>query len=93
MLYVHNHARTRTPHARGARVVNTNDRAGKGGVPLTVRDVCAELRLSRNTVYALIASGQLAAFRAGKQRYRIEPDDLRRYKEARRAARTNPDDH
>jgi len=74
-------------------VVNTNDRAGKGGVPLTVRDVCAELRLSRNTVYALIASGQLAAFRAGKQRYRVEPDDLRRYKEARRAARTNPDDH
>ncbi len=50
---------------------------------LTVRDVCAELRLSRNTVYGLINSGQLAAFRAGKQRFRIEPEALRRYKQDR----------
>jgi len=63
---------------------------GRAETTLTVRDVCAELRLSRNTVYALIASGQLAAFRAGKQRYRIEAEDLRRYKEARRAARSAP---
>ena len=53
--------------------------------PLTIREVCAELRLSRNTVYALIQAGQLPAFRAGKQRYRVEPADLRRYKEAQRA--------
>ncbi len=53
--------------------------------PLTIREVCAELRLSRNTVYALIQTGQLPAFRAGKQRYRIEAADLRRYKETRRA--------
>ena len=52
--------------------------------PMTIREVCAELRLSRNTVYALIQAGQLPAFRAGKQRYRIEAADLRRYKEARR---------
>lgn len=55
--------------------------------PLTIREVCAELRLSRNTVYGLIQSGQLMAFRAGKQRYRVEAVDLRRYKEARRAGR------
>jgi excisionase family DNA binding protein len=66
----------------------TNEWAQKGEATLTVRDVCAELRLSRNTVYGLIASGQLAAFRVGKQRYRVEPADLRRYKEARRAAQT-----
>jgi excisionase family DNA binding protein len=54
---------------------------------LTVRDVCAELRLSRNTVYGLINSGQLAAFRAGKQRFRIEPEALRRYKQDRMASR------
>jgi len=53
---------------------------------LTIREVCAELRLSRNTVYALIQTGQFPAFRAGKQRYRVEVADLRRYKEARRAA-------
>ncbi len=58
----------------------------KGHEPaLTVRDVCAELRLSRNTVYTLINSGQLAAFRAGKQRYRVEAEELRRYKAAQRA--------
>lgn len=54
--------------------------------PLTIREVCAELRLSRNTVYALIQSGQLSAFRAGKQHYRVEAADLRRYKEVQRAA-------
>jgi excisionase family DNA binding protein len=59
--------------------------AAEAGRPLTIREVCAELRLSRNTVYALIQTGQLPAFRAGKQRYRIEAADLRRYKEARRA--------
>ncbi len=58
---------------------------------LTVREVCAELRLSRNTVYGLINSGQLAAFRAGKQRFRIEPEALRRYKEAKRAAGAHTD--
>ncbi len=55
------------------------------GRPLTIREVCDELRLSRNTVYALIQAGKLPAFRAGKQRYRVEPDDLRRYKDAQRA--------
>lgn len=54
---------------------------------LTVRDVCAELRLSRNTVYGLINSGQLAAFRAGKQRFRIEPEALRLYKKSQMASR------
>jgi excisionase family DNA binding protein len=54
--------------------------------PLTIREVCAELRLSRNTVYTLIQTGRLQAFRAGKQHYRVEAADLRRYKEAQRAA-------
>lgn len=58
---------------------------GEAGRPLTIREVCDELRLSRNTVYALIQGGQLPAFRAGKQRYRVEPADLRRYKDAQRA--------
>lgn len=57
----------------------------EAGRPLTIREVCAELRLSRNTVYALIRAGKLPTFRAGKQRYRVEPADLRRYKDAQRA--------
>ena len=52
--------------------------------PLTIREICAELRLSRNTVYGLIQTGQLSAFRAGKQQYRVEAAELRRYKEAQR---------
>lgn len=58
---------------------------------LTVRDVCAELRLSRNTVYGLINSGQLAAYRAGKQRLRIEPEALRRFKRERMTSREQVD--
>ncbi|HEY8598817.1 MAG TPA: helix-turn-helix domain-containing protein [Thermomicrobiales bacterium] len=57
----------------------------EAGRPLTIREVCDELRLSRNTVYALIQAGKLSAFRAGKQRYRVERADLRRYKDAQRA--------
>ncbi len=57
----------------------------EAGRPLTIREVCDELSLSRNTVYALIQGGKLPAFRAGKQRYRVEPADLRRYKDAQRA--------
>lgn len=46
---------------------------------LTVPQVCNELNVSRLTVYGLIDSGDLPAFRVGKN-YRIEPEDLEHYK-------------
>ncbi|MDP9374689.1 MAG: helix-turn-helix domain-containing protein [Chloroflexota bacterium] len=57
----------------GARQNRRNGRA------LTVPQVCHELNVGRVTVYGLIDSGELPAFRVGKN-YRIEPEDLERYK-------------
>ena len=54
---------------------------------LTIAEVCAELRLSRPTVYNLIRSGQLPAYRVGRGgRYRVTPAALERYKVAHRVA-------
>ncbi len=49
------------------------------GRALTVPQICHELNVSRMTVYGLIDSGELPAYRVGKN-YRIEPEDLERYK-------------
>ncbi len=49
------------------------------GRALTVPQICHELNVSRVTVYGLIDSGELPAYRVGKN-YRIEPEDLERYK-------------
>ncbi len=51
----------------------------RNGRALTVPQVCHELNVGRVTVYGLIDSGELPAFRVGKN-YRIEPEDLERYK-------------
>lgn len=51
----------------------------RSGRALTVPQVCHELNVGRVTVYGLIDSGELPAFRVGKN-YRIEPEDLERYK-------------
>ena len=55
------------------------DRGERTGKALTVPQVCHELNVSRLTVYGLIDSGELPAFRVGKN-YRIEPEDLEHYK-------------
>jgi len=53
---------------------------------LTVREVQERLRVSRACVYALIASGQLAAIRIGLGRgtIRIDADDLNAFLASRR---------
>lgn len=45
---------------------------------LTVAEVAAELRVSTMTVYRLVNSGEVAAFRIGKN-YRIKRGDLDAY--------------
>src|SRR3712207_4554095 len=49
--------------------------AGPRGKALTIPQVCRELSVDRRTVYQLIESGALAAYRVGKP-YRIDPEDL-----------------
>ena len=58
-------------------------RLNTGGA-LTIPQVCEQLNVARHTIYALIERGELPAFMVGN-RYRVEPDDLRRYKERHRA--------
>ena len=50
---------------------------------LTVGEVAAMMRVSTMTVYRLIKSGELGAFRIGRG-YRIPQRDVERYLEARR---------
>lgn len=45
---------------------------------LTVGEVAGTMRVSNMTVYRLIKSGQLPAFRVGKN-YRIRESDVSRY--------------
>lgn len=45
---------------------------------LTVGEVAGTMRVSNMTVYRLIKSGQLPAFRVGKN-YRIRESDVNRY--------------
>ena len=52
---------------------------------LTITDVCAQLKIKKGTVYQLIRTGALPAFRLGRH-YRVEPQDLQRFKDSRKAA-------
>ena len=52
---------------------------------LTITDVCAQLKIKKGTVYQLIRTGALPAFRLGRT-FRVEPQDLQRFKDARKAA-------
>jgi excisionase family DNA binding protein len=49
---------------------------------LTVSEVARGLRVSNMTVYRLVNSGQLDAFRVGRS-YRIKEEDVRRYVDQR----------
>lgn len=49
---------------------------------LTVSEVARGLRVSNMTVYRLVNSGQLDAFRVGRS-YRIREEDVRRYVDQR----------
>lgn len=49
---------------------------------LTVSEVARGLRVSNMTVYRLVNSGQLDAFRVGRS-YRIREADVRRYVDQR----------
>jgi excisionase family DNA binding protein len=52
---------------------------------LTVRQVCERLQVSDQTVWRWIKSGELPAISlGGKAGYRIDPDDLNRFVEARK---------
>ncbi len=53
-------------------------------VALTVPEVCVLLRTTRLTVYNLIESGALPAYKVGPY-WRIDPEDLARYKERGKA--------
>ena len=53
-----------------------------GGRFLTVSEVARGLRVSIMTVYRLVNSGQLGAFRVGRS-YRIREEDVRRYVDQR----------
>jgi putative molybdopterin biosynthesis protein len=64
--------------------VNTQTSSNGEGA-LTIADVCAQLKIKKGTVYQLIRTGALPAFRLGRH-YRIEPQDLQRFKDTRKAA-------
>ncbi len=46
----------------------------------TIKEVAADLRITESTVYKLIQSGRLKAFRIGN-RLRIRQEDLDKFKE------------
>ena len=52
---------------------------------LTVTDVAAHLRISRESVYRLLYAGRLAGYRVGSL-WRITPEALAAYKDAGRPA-------
>lgn len=47
---------------------------------LKVREVAAELRCSKNTVYEAIRAGQLRALRLGERNIRLTREEVDRYK-------------
>lgn len=51
---------------------------------LTITDICARLNIKKGTVYQLIRTGALPAFRLGRS-YRVDPRDLQRFKDSRKA--------
>ncbi len=59
--------------------------SGNSEGALTISDVCAHLKIKKGTVYQLIRTGALPAFRLGRT-YRIEPQDLQHFKDSRKAA-------
>lgn len=48
------------------------------GPIMTVNEVCEELMISKNTVYALLKSGKLESIRNGRT-WKIKRDGLERY--------------
>jgi len=51
---------------------------------LTVQEVAERLKINQNSVYALIASGKLPAYRVSPKLWRIRADELGTYlKEAK----------
>jgi putative molybdopterin biosynthesis protein len=62
--------------AQARRVESTKQ--AEGNPLLTVKEVCQELQLSRNTVYALIRSGELQSYRLRGQ-YRVSTTQLMNY--------------
>lgn len=63
------------------------DQQGPGtGSALTIRQVAADLQVSRKIVYQLIESGQLDAFRPGRRHYRVLKEALQDYKNRCRSA-------
>lgn len=63
---------------------------------LSVREACAALGVGRTTLYDLIGSGKLPAFRPGKRAYRIPGEAIIAFKETEirkvRASRPRPND-
>lgn len=57
----------------------TIDEMPRPKMMLSVAEVAAELGCGRDTVYALLASGQLASVRVGERLRRIRRPDLERY--------------
>ena len=49
---------------------------------LSVREACTRLGVGRATLYDLIESGRLPAFRPGKRAYRIPGEAIEAFKEA-----------
>jgi excisionase family DNA binding protein len=47
---------------------------------LTIMEVTVDLKVANETVYRLIHSGKLKAFKIGN-RYRVTEEELKRYKE------------
>ena len=66
-----------------------------GRAALSVRQACAILGVGRATLYDLIESGRLPAFRPGKRAYRIPGEALTAFREAEirkvHAAHRRPD--
>jgi len=58
---------------------------------LTVNEVAADLKVQKSTVYKLITSGKLKAFKIGN-RFRVTQEDLNKFKEEGiEAVRANTD--
>jgi excisionase family DNA binding protein len=55
--------------------------AGRAKSALSVREACAILGVGRATLYDLIESGRLPAFRPGKRAYRIPGEAVEAFKE------------
>ena len=55
---------------------------GRAKPALRVREACTMLGVGRATLYDLIESGRLPAFRPGKRAYRIPGEAVEAFKEA-----------